>query len=97
MPPFGKKYLVLGNNQEHLAFSSACSWGKNVSADELSRHLNLQLEWSEVSPSVFHAISACFGAPVIDLSASRLTTLLPEYVSWQPDPIAKYIDAFKID
>ena len=69
---------------------------KNVSADELSRQLNLQLEWT-VSPSVFHAISACFGAPVIDLFASRLTALLPEYVSWQPDPMAKYIDAFKID
>ena len=67
---------------------------KNVSADELSRHLNLQLEWT-VSPSVFHAISACFGARVIDLFASRLTALLPEYVSWQPDPMAKYIDALK--
>ena len=44
---------------------------KNVSADKLSRQLNLQLEWT-VSPSVFHAISACFGVPVIDLFASRL-------------------------
>ena len=69
---------------------------KNVSADELSRHLNLQLEWT-VSPSVFHAISACFGTPVIDLFASRLTALLPEYVSLQPDPMAKYMDSFKID
>ena len=62
----------------------------------MGRQLNLQLEWT-VSPSVFHAISACCGAPVIDLFASRLTALLPEYVSWQPDPMAKYIDAFKID
>ena len=33
---------------------------QNVSADELSRHLNLQLEW-QVSNSVFQKISACFG------------------------------------
>ena len=50
-----------------------------------------------MSPSVFHAFSACFGAPVIELFASRLTALLPEYVSCQPDPMAKYTDAFEID
>ena len=69
---------------------------QNVSADELSRHLNLQLEW-QVSNSVFQKISACFGSPEIDLFASRITALLPDYVSWKPDPMAKYIDAFKID
>jgi hypothetical protein len=69
---------------------------KNVSADELSRHFNLQLEW-KVSASVFQKISACFGSPEIDLFASRITALLPDYVSWKPDPMAKYIDAFQID
>ena len=69
---------------------------QNVSADKLSRHLNLQLEW-QVSNSVFQKISACFGSPEIDLFASRITALLPDYVSWKPDPMAKYIDAFKID
>ncbi len=46
-----------------------------------------------MSASVFQKISACFGSPEIDLFASRITALLPDYVSWKPDPMAKYIDA----
>ena len=42
--------------------------------------LNLQLKWT-VLASIFHKISASFGALEIDLFASRVTALLSDYVS----------------
>ena len=34
--------------------------------------------------------------PTIDLFASRVNAKLPTYVSWKPDPIAQYVDAFTV-
>ena len=56
---------------------------------------NDRTEW-KLDRSVFSGITAIWGTPSIDLFASRLNTQLPCYVSWQPDPNAKYIDAFTI-
>ena len=37
-----------------------------------------------------------FGQPSIDLFASRLNTQLADYVSWKPNPQAKFVDAFAV-
>ena len=37
-----------------------------------------------------------FGQPDIDLFASCLNTQLADYVSWKPDPQAKFVDAFTV-
>ena len=67
----------------------------NDAADNLSRDLNLDLEWM-LSRQVFTKISDIFGQPDIDLFASRLNTQLADYVSWKPDPQAKFVDAFTV-
>ena len=43
----------------------------NVDADQLSRNLNLNLEWM-LSKPIFQRIVSLFGKPDIDLFASRL-------------------------
>ena len=67
----------------------------NINADHLSRNVNLNLEWM-LSTATFQAIVNMFGQPDIDLFASGLNAQLETYVSWKPDPKAKYIDAFSI-
>ena len=67
----------------------------NVAADNLSRHLNLDLEWM-MSRQVFMKIINIFSQPDIDLFASRLNTQLANYVSWKPGPQAKFVDAFTV-
>ena len=67
----------------------------NVAADNLSRELNLDLEWM-LPRQVFTKISEIFGQPDKDLFASRLNTQLADYVSWKPDPQAKFVDAFTV-
>ena len=45
---------------------------------------------------MFISITRYFGVPDIDLFASRLNSQLRACVSWQPDPYAKFIDAFSV-
>ena len=68
----------------------------NVDADQLSRNLNLNLEWM-LSKPIFQRIVSLFGKPDIDLFASRLNAQVETYVSWRPQPMAKFVDAFSID
>ena len=68
----------------------------NVAADQLSREFNFDLEWM-LSRAVFQNIVKVFGQPDLDLFASRLNAQLPDYVSWKPDPEARYVDAFTIE
>ena len=68
----------------------------NIDADQLSRNLNLDLEWMLSAP-IFQRIVALFGKPDIDLFASRLNAQVKDYVSWKPHPMAKFVDAFTID
>ena len=68
----------------------------NIDADQLSRNLNLDLEWMLSAP-IFQRIVALFGKPDIDLFASRLNAQVEDYVSWKPHPMAKFVDAFTID
>ena len=68
----------------------------NVDADQLSRNLNLNLEWM-LSKPIFQRIVSLFGKPDIDLFASRLNAQVETYVSWRPQSMAKFVDAFSID
>ena len=69
---------------------------QNVEADAESRVFNLSAEWS-LSLPVFADITRGWGSFDIDLFASRLNYKVPCYVSWRPDPDAKFIDAFYMD
>ena len=68
----------------------------NVDADQLSRNLNLNLEWMLPAP-ILKRIVSLFGNPDIDLFASRLNAQVENYVSWKPHPMAKFVDAFTIE
>ena len=68
----------------------------NVDADQLSRNLNLNLEWMLPAP-IFKGIVSLFGNPDIDLFASRLNAQVENYVSWKPHPMAQFVDAFTIE
>ena len=68
----------------------------NTIADEESRVMKDRTDWM-ICPSVFHQINQRLGPLEIDLFASRLTTQLPDYVSWRPDPLAVTTNAFTID
>ncbi|KAK4328559.1 hypothetical protein Pmani_001035 [Petrolisthes manimaculis] len=69
----------------------------NVEADaESSRIRNIDTEWM-LTPRVFKWLCTLFYTPKIDLFASRINAQLPSYVSWKPDPYAKYTNAFTID
>ena len=87
-------WLICQEYQVHI--SAAHIPGKdNVTADIASREFIDSAEWM-ISPNVFHDITKKFGMPDIDLFATRLNAQLPSYVSWNPDPHAKFIDAFTI-
>ena len=68
----------------------------NVDADQLSRNFNLNLEWM-LSKPIFQRIVSLFGMPDIDLFASRLNAQVETFVSWRPQPHAKFVDAFSIE
>ena len=65
----------------------------NVIADRLSRDTSYDKEW-QLLPALFDQLCARFGAPEVDLFATRINFLLQRYVSWRPDPCAWKIDAF---
>jgi len=68
----------------------------NVEADKASREFNDTLEWS-LNVTIFDKIIENFGAPDIDLFASRLNNKIDRYCAWRPDPHAQHIDAFTIE
>ena len=68
----------------------------NVSADELSRNFEADTEWA-LSNDVFAKLCSLFGVPDVDLLASRLNHKVPKYVSWKPDPLASFVDAFSLN
>jgi hypothetical protein len=69
---------------------------ENVEADEESRRLNIDTEWS-LSARAFNKILRRFGQAHIDLFATRLNAKCCKYVSWKRDPDAYNIDAFTLD
>lgn len=66
----------------------------NAEADFESRNQKNNLEWM-LDKKVFSEILCHFDVhPSIDLFASRINSQLENFVSWKPDPEAKYIDTF---
>ena len=68
---------------------------ENTEADHHSRIRDDNKEWS-ITSLTFNQISLMFGAPDIDLFASRTNCKLAKYVSWKPDPGCFAVDAFSI-
>ncbi len=67
----------------------------NVEADKQSRLRHDNTEW-QLNPHVFQMLVHLWGAPSIDLFASRLNYQITPYVAWKPDPHAAAVDAFSI-
>ena len=68
----------------------------NVTADLASREKDFNKEW-RLMPTVFNDICRLYGAPNIDLFASRINTQLALFYSWKPDPEALGTNAFSFD
>ena len=68
----------------------------NIQADHLSRHLTDRCDW-KLNPIVFQSILHIWGPLEMDWFASRLSTQLPLFCSWKPDPEAWATDAFGQD
>lgn len=66
----------------------------NVEADFRPRSVTDSSEW-KLNPETFRMICKALGFPDIDLLASRISHNLPMYISWQPDPFSRGVDAFQ--
>ena len=69
---------------------------QNIEADFESRNFTDNTEWA-LNSHMFKEVCDTWGYPNIDLFASRNNNQLPLYVSWGPDPFAKYVDAFSLN
>ena len=80
---------------EREIWLSACHipGSTNVEADTESRQFNSSTEWS-LNLEVFADLDKMWGPFELDLFASRLNFKVSSYVSWKPDPGAKYVNAF---
>ena len=67
----------------------------NVEPDLFSRNCYSDHEW-QLNRVIFQKLWAVFPALSIDLFASVLNAQLPRFVSWNPDPHARFVDAFSI-
>ena len=67
----------------------------NTQADDLSREISSNLEWS-LNDEVFQEIISQTFIPEIDLFASRLNAKTAKFISWHPQPGAVAIDAFSL-
>ena len=69
----------------------------NKEADEESRNVSDSSEWL-LDPIVFHQLCLSLKvAPTIDLFASRISHLLPRYMTWKADPEAIAVNALLQD
>ena len=67
---------------------------ENTVADTESRVSRDHWDW-KLNPELFKVIEQRFGPLEINLFASRISTQLPRFYSWRPDPEAQVTDAFK--
>ena len=65
----------------------------NVVADTKSRLIKDRTNW-KLHPKLFQQINQIWGPLQVDLFASRLSTQMPCYFSWRPDPLAEATEAF---
>ena len=69
---------------------------ENIRADTESRVMRDRSDWM-LNPTLFQRIQRRFPNLEIDLFASRLSSQLPRFFSWRPDPLAEATDAFLQD
>lgn len=76
-------------------FASYINTKENVIADFLSRQ---EVDSSDFQLNIkyYRKICETFGAPDVDLFATRLTRQCKTFVSWLPDPESSAVDAFTI-
>ena len=67
----------------------------NCTADAKSRVMKDRSDWM-LCPEVFQEINSQLRPLQVDLFASRLSTQLPSFVNWRPDPEARATDAFTV-
>jgi hypothetical protein len=70
--------------------------GRTNVADICSRKFNENVEWM-LDRTIFLKLIDRWGTPTIDLFASRLNKQIDKFVSWYPDPEAKYVNAFSLN
>ena len=68
----------------------------NVRADTESRRMKDRSDWM-LNPSIFQLIMGTFPYLEVDLFATRLTSQIPRFFNWRPDPLAEATDAFLQD
>ena len=68
----------------------------NIRADRESRVMLDLHDW-KLDPLVLAELNQLWGPLEVDLFASRLSTKLPRFYSWRPDPQAEAVDAFSQD
>ena len=62
-------------------------------ADTLSRSVVDRHDWM-LSETVFRRLEELWGPLEVDLFATKMSTQLPRYFSWKPDPQAEAVNAF---
>lgn len=83
-------------NRNIWIFASYIPSSENWQADQASRTLRTETEWT-LNNVVFKKIIDRFGIPEIDLFASVINRKCKRYCSWQTDPEAETIDAFTVN
>ena len=78
-----------------IIVASYVSSKDNAEADTESRRLEPETEF-ELADYAFEMVVQRFGAPEIDLFASRLNHKCKRYVSWRKDPESEAVDAFTL-
>ena len=81
---------------EILGLVHATSQTTNKVADSESRNFDGSTEWS-LKMRVLENVNNKWEPFQIDLFVSRLNHKVPHYVSWKPDPGAKFVNAFHMN
>uniref|UniRef100_A0A0A9ZI08 Transposon Ty3-I Gag-Pol polyprotein n=1 Tax=Lygus hesperus TaxID=30085 RepID=A0A0A9ZI08_LYGHE len=88
-----KRIWIWCEERGNFIFASYIASKENVVADECSRLLPGDTEWS-LNDDIFYKITIELGTPTIDLFASAANSKCTQFFAWHPDPRAIGIDAF---
>ena len=91
-----KKIWALCEKLEIFIWITHKPGSENIEADAESRIFSDDTEWM-LNKDLFNWGCEKWGKPDLDLFASRHNFQCKNYVSWIPDPNAKFIDAFSLD
>ena len=85
---YGKKYSLTT-----LALTRSIEFYCRQGVEDLVRQIRMETR----DPTLFQIINQLLEPLSTDLFASRLSTQLPNFISWKPDPLAMAVDAFTVD